>query len=265
MSATMQPAAYLEFAPPRPPGRLPSFGIALAAHLVLIAALTWGVGWKRQATQPAFEAEIWAAVPQEAAPRAVSPPPVPPAPKVQQPPPPQQREADIALEKEKKAKLERERKEAQDRKKAADDEKRRKEQEAKRREEAEAKELERQREDNLRRMAGLAGASGAPSSSGSALQSAGPSGTYAGRIMARIKPNIVFPERDSIPGNPATEVIVRLAPDGTIVGKRVSKSSGVKAWDEAVLRALDKTAVLPRDTDGRVVPEFPISFRPKDF
>ena len=34
------------------------------------------------------------------------------------------------------------------------------------------------------------------------------------------------------------------------------------AWDETVLRAIDKTEVLPRDTDGRVPPVFSIDFKP---
>jgi len=41
-------------------------------------------------------------------------------------------------------------------------------------------------------------------------------------------------------------------------------SSGNKAWDEAVLKAIDKTATLPRDEDGRVPSVLEISFRPKD-
>ena len=56
----------------------------------------------------------------------------------------------------------------------------------------------------------------------------------------------------------------RLAPDGTIVGKRIAKSSGVKTWDDAVLRALDRTEVLPRDVDGRVITPMELVFRPKD-
>ena len=69
---------------------------------------------------------------------------------------------------------------------------------------------------------------------------------------------------DSVPGNPSAEVEVRAAPDGTITGKRLVKSSGNKAWDDAVLRAIDKTETLPRDTDGRVPPLLVISFRPKE-
>ena len=41
------------------------------------------------------------------------------------------------------------------------------------------------------------------------------------------------------------------------------KSSGVRSWDEAVLRALDKTEILPRDVDGRVHSPLIIEFRPK--
>jgi len=118
------------------------------------------------------------------------------------------------------------------------------------------------REENMRRMQGLAGSSGSPSATGSALRSKGPSASYAGRIAASIKPNIVF--TDVVSGNPVAEVQLRVAPDGTIVSAKLIKSSGVKTWDDAVLRAIDKTGSIPRDTDGTVVPEFPIGFRPKD-
>ena len=69
---------------------------------------------------------------------------------------------------------------------------------------------------------------------------------------------------EDIAGNPAAEVEVRTAPDGTIVGQRLIKSSGNKAWDSAVLRAIEKTETLPRDVDGRVPTQIVISFRPKD-
>jgi colicin import membrane protein len=81
-------------------------------------------------------------------------------------------------------------------------------------------------------------------------------------VIAKIKPNIVF--ADDISGNPVATVEVRTSPDGTIIGRKLIKSSGVKAWDDAVLRAIDKTEILPRDLDGRVPPSFEINFRPKD-
>ncbi len=109
---------------------------------------------------------------------------------------------------------------------------------------------------------GAPAGTGSPSSTGTAARDAGPSAGYAGRIVARVKPNIIF--TDEIAGNPAAEVELRMAPDGTIVSRRVVKSSGVAAWDDAVLRAIDRTAVLPRDVDGRVPSPIVIVFRPRD-
>ena len=119
---------------------------------------------------------------------------------------------------------------------------------------AEAQKREELRQQSLKRMAGMAG--------GAAAQNAGPSAEYAGRIRARITPNITY--TDTISGNPTTEIEVRTMPDGTIISRKISKSSGVKSWDDAVLAAIDKTEVLPRDQDGRVPGTLMISFRPRD-
>ena len=314
-----------QFAPPRPPARLRAITLAVLVHAVLIGALTWGVNWKNTADQPAVEAELWAAVPTQAAARAVeppAPPPPPPTPEPVVPPPPppppvravqppDTREADIAIEREKKRleqekkareqqqereKRERERKEEERRdrleqekkerlqkekdkeqrekllaeqkkaeqekqKKLAED-KRKAEEAAKRKAEAEEKQLAKMREDNMRRIQGMAGATGAENATGTAQRSAGPSGSYGGKVAAKVKPNIVYP--DAISGNPRAVVEVRAAPDGTIVGKKLIQSSGNKAWDDAVLRALEKTETLPRDVDGRVPSSLEIGFRPQD-
>lgn len=278
-------ADRLEFAPPSTPGLLRSLGLAILAHMLLMAALTWGVNWKRDAQTPAVEAELWSAVPQQAAPKLEETPPEPePAPA---PPPPKANpgpsDADIALTREKERKLKEKLEQEQRQKEKLALEKKRQqdkvEQEKKQAEEKKKKALETQakdklktqqeaekvkklREENLKRMAGLAGASGSPSATGTALRAAGPSASYAGRIIGRVKPNIVFTE--DIAGNPSAEVEVRTAPDGTIIGRKLLKSSGVRAWDEAVLKALDKTEVLPRDVDGRVPPTLEITFRPRD-
>ena len=76
-----------------------------------------------------------------------------------------------------------------------------------------------------------------------------------------MKPNITF--TDEVSGNPTAEVEVRQSEDGTILGSRLVKSSGVRAWDEAVLRAVEKTQKLPRDIDGNVVSPVIIEFKPK--
>ena len=193
------------------------------------------------------------------------------------------RKEDLKKAEEKKAKLkaeddkrkleakkeeERKDKERKDKERA---EKERKEKEAKKQQEQkdskaaaeEAKKLDAIRKENMKRMAGLAGATGGENATGTAMKASGPSDSYGGRIRARIKPNITFDD-SSVAGNPSAEVEVRCAPDGTIVSRKLVKSSGNSAWDNAVLKAIDKTEVLPRDTDGRVHSPLLISFRPKD-
>ncbi|MEY2810590.1 MAG: hypothetical protein RLZ66_2101, partial [Pseudomonadota bacterium] len=141
------------------------------------------------------------------------------------------------------------------------DKKAKAEKEAKERAEAE-KRMEAQRQENLKRIAGMAGASGGPTATGTALKASGPSASYGGMIRAKVKPNITFTE--DVVGNPTAEVEVKCSPDGTIVDRKLLKSSGNKGWDEAVLKALDKTEKLPRDTDGRVPSPMVITFRPRD-
>jgi colicin import membrane protein len=301
------------FMPTPPKGRGPALVLALFAHALLIAAIAFGVHWRR--FEPTtMSAELWSATPQAAAPRAVEPPtppqpevkkvapvvkppePVaPPKPDTPAPPDPQ-----IAIEKAKReeaqrvqaAQEEQARKDQakidqakvdqakrdqadRDRQRAADDAAKKKADADKlkadkdkadkaeaAKEKADAAKLAALRDAQLKRMLGQADATGGPTDTGSALHSSGPSASYAGRIMARIKPNIVF--NDSVDGNPIATVEVKLAPDGTIVGKRLIKSSGFKSWDDAVLRAIDRTEVLPRDVDGRVPPPFQIDFRPHD-
>ncbi|MDD5336783.1 MAG: cell envelope integrity protein TolA [Rhodoferax sp.] len=285
----------LDFVPPPTPGALRSLALAILAHAFLVAALTWGMHWRREAVSVTAEAELWSEVPQQAAPKPIEAPPEPPAPVAEPSPPPVRAEpplpsdADIALAKE-KLRLKKEQQLEQERQRQAQlkqeklllekqrlQEKREKEKQAaqekkkadleKRRKEAlqtqqEAQKLEAQRQANIKRMTGLAGASGAATSTGTALQSSGPSASYAGRVSGRIKPNIVFV--DEIAGNPIAEVDVRAAPNGTIISRKLSKSSGVKSWDDAVLKAIDKTEKLPPDVDGRVPSSLIIGFRPKE-
>jgi len=193
-----------------------------------------------------------------------------------EPPPPA---PDITVERErerKKAEAERKKVEAEaDRKKAEatrkieDDRKKReqllaqKEAAQKAEEQAADERLARQREENLRRMMGQAGATpGATGSTGSAAQNAAPSANYAGRVKAAVRPNIVFTGMAEF--NAAAEVEVSSAPGGNIIARRLIKSSGYKDWDEAVLRAIDKTRALPRDNDGRVPATLIIAFRPNE-
>jgi len=60
------------------------------------------------------------------------------------------------------------------------------------------------------------------------------------------------------------EVEVQCAPDGTILSRKLVTPSSDGDWNRIVLRAIDKTEVLPRDTDGRAPCPFLITFHPKD-
>lgn len=279
----MNADAHDPLRPRRPGGMGRGAMFALGVHVVLLIAIAFGVSW-RSSEPSGVTAELWAAVPEVAAPAPVAPPqPVPPKvepkpePKVEPPPPkPQVNEAEIALEKAKAEKARREQEELREReaKEKAEAQRQRElaqkqerekaekleREKAARAEKAEAERVARLREENLKRLQGLTGATGAPQSSGSAQRDAGPSASYAGRIVARVKPNIVLTE--SVPATLRAEVEVRAAPDGTIIGRRLVKSSGNTNWDEAVLRAIDRTESLPRDTDGRVPSVITIGFTP---
>ena len=300
----------LDFVPPRDAGSARALGLALLAHALLMAALTWGVNWKSADQSASFEAEIWSSIPQAAAPKLVetAPPPPLPAPVPQSLPPPVPApkapevkaappapDVDIALEQEKKRKAllaqkELEARKALDKLKAAKAElQAKKEKELKAKEELaerlaaqqQAQQLElkkqakqqdiqkqaqvaaqKQRDENLKRMAGQAGASGDPTSTGSAQKSSGPSGSYAGKVRSRVKPNVVF--TDDIVCNPTAEVEVRTTSDGTIISQKLIKSSGSKAWDDAVIKAIIRSETMPRDIDGRVPTPMILEFRPKD-
>jgi colicin import membrane protein len=310
MSAIRQ---HLEFAPPATPGLVRAVLLALMAHLVLVAFLAIGVAWKRETPPVAVEAELWASVPQEAAPvppepepetpqpEPAPPLPVPPAPPPAPPVVDAPKAADIALAKEKEkekirlqkdkelqlAKLEQERKAQQDklkREKLAQ-EKQRKEQETKAaREKAEKTEkadkakaealakqkatkaaelaAQKNRDDQLKRMAALAGGeTSGTGGAGAAAKSAGPSASYNARVAGRIKPNVTY--TDIIVGNPKTEVTVTLSAGGDILSSRITKSSGNKSWDNAALNAIDKTAKLPLD-DGKVWSPMIIELSPQN-
>jgi colicin import membrane protein len=125
-----------------------------------------------------------------------------------------------------------------------------------------AEATKKQRDDAMQRMLGMAGATGGAEASGTAQRSSGPSASYGGKVRAKVKPNVLF--TDDIAGNPSAEVEVRTTPDGTIVGQKLVKSSGNKAWDDAVIKAIIRTETMPRDVDGKVPTPMILEFRPKE-
>ena len=307
-----------EFTPPSTSGRGRAIGLAVLAHAFLIAALTWGVSWKREANNAPVQAELWSTTVQQAAPALVEPstlpPPTPPPqiepkpePKVEPPPPPPKAvkvvepepeptiDPQIAIEKakkEEKKKLEKKkaieakalakqqaeeeaeeeaRLEALDKKKRALEVKKleaKKAADAKKTADAKAAandakyeaSLKASREANLKRIAGLAGASGGETATGTAKQSTGPSAGYGAKVNSAIYPKIVFTGDPS--ADPEADIEIKLSPDGTILSRRLLKSSGNKAWDKAALDAVDKTEVLPKDIDGRAPSAIIIGIHP---
>ena len=295
----MSPQRPYPLPDPGGPWGLP-VALALGVHALLVLALTWGVSWK-QTPEPVLDAELWSALPQVAAPARVEPPaepepePEPPTPEPEpepepEPPPPPpppppaktpvQAKPDIAALK--KAEDERKAKEQAAKAKAAKDKaakdkaakekaardkaarekaaKEKAEKAAKAKAEADAKRREAQRKEQIDRVMGQA--SGTGNAAGNAAVNSGPSASYGGRVAARIRPNVVL--ADPVVGNPRAEVEVRADAEGKILSRRLVKSSGNAAWDQAVLRAIDRTGTLPRDTDGRVPPALIIGLRPED-
>ncbi|MET0351866.1 MAG: cell envelope integrity protein TolA [Rhizobacter sp.] len=277
---------------PRPPaGMGRGLMFAIAAHVLLVAALTFSVNWN--SSDPAgVEAELWSAVPQIAAQRVEAqeppPPPEPPKPEpkpvpkpVEAPPPPKPApDPQIAIEKEKekarkekqlkeeKLRDEQERKEKLEKQKA--DEKKAEDKKAEEKKLAEKKKqdaarqqqaLDAQREAQLKRILAQAGAdNGSPG--GTAMKSSGASSSYAGRIVAAVKPRINFAGDRSPTWR--TEVEIRQGPDGTILSVKLLKGSGSQEWDNAVLRAAEGAGKLPRDIDGSVQPQIIITFKGSD-
>ena len=234
-------------------------------------------------------------------PVAVVTPPTPPAPVVQ-PEPAQQKlaEPDIALEKEKKRKQEKDdaerlkkeklaekkaleeelknekkkqaelekTKRAEDKKQkeeaAAEEKKKLAEEQQRKQEEAAASEQRaRKRREEIQRLNQMAGDGGA----GDAEKSQGPRGdnSYARKVAGLIKSHTILPQND-IAGNPAVEFLIELQPDGGLRSDpKMTKSSGIAAFDQAVKRAIEKSAPFPPDpSTGKVPANINITHRLKD-
>jgi len=126
-----------------------------------------------------------------------------------------------------------------------------------RRRQQQAQAAERRRQENIRRMQDLARSSAPPAAA------AQPSDEYVARVTALIRSKINYNGLHA--GNPLAVVRVRATADGRIVRINLMQRSGTPAWDDAVVRALQKTPALPRDDDGRIpATDIIIDFRPDD-
>jgi colicin import membrane protein len=248
--------------------------LAIAVNLGFVLFLIFHVTW-RNPPQESVAVELYAPsppiekveaptmqpeLPPEPAPKVEPPktappkvePPKPP-PKVEPPPPPK---PDITL-KEKQAKAERERKERE----KLETEKReveRKQQEKRLAEvrerqarEAEALRAQAERERKLQQQIALNAARSKADAD------------YVRRIQSKIRGNVVLPP--DMPGNPEAVFDVVQLPTGEIIDVQLEKSSGLRAYDEAVQRAILKSSPLPRpDNPDLFRRNLTLKFRPLD-
>jgi len=268
----------------RPAPKLAAGALALGVHVLFALLLVFGVSWQTQPPAPVM-VDLWEALPSSPPPPRVRPEPVKipepvkaaPAPKPVVSEPPPVKAPDIALEK-KKAETERLKKlqvvqqaEEKARAEAARAVRDKQLAEQKKREQL----LKMEEEDLMRRMADEEAASTARQSqlaearaAASKRQAAvaGVVGEYRDLISAKVRGYTRVP--DNLKGNPEVRCLVKLLPTGEVQSVQVTKSSGNLAYDEAVVRAIEKSSPLPlpadRDARAAFVPELSFVHRPKE-
>jgi len=249
--------------------------LALVVHLALFAFLWIGISWQNE-DGGSIEAEVWDVEVKEAAPRAEMPEPAveeaakePDSP-VKEPEPTEvttDAKPDIALEEEKKrkeAKKKEEETRREDEKKKKEEVKKKEIEDAKKKQlkEADQKKADAIMAEEAKRLAAKSGIGGTGTSAYSTGSVRADSG-YVRQVSAKIKSNTVFNVPDNLSGNPPVEYDVELLPDGSVKNIRMRKSSGVPGFDEAVRRAIEKSAPYPQNNAGRVPSRFEVSHKPK--
>ena len=130
---------------------------------------------------------------------------------------------------------------------------------------AQAKKLDAERRARLAQMQGSAGAPGstgnglAKSGTGSGSGGTATSPGYADKVRRVVRPNISWGgETEGL----ETVISVRCSPTGTLLDAQISHSSGNSAWDDAALRAVQRSNPMPQDIDGKTPTSFKITLRP---
>lgn len=262
----------------RPAPKLAAAALSLGVHVVFVVMLVFGVSWQTQPAAP-VSVDLWGALP------PASPPPRPqavarpapakpaPAPKTAEPPP---KAPDIALER-KKAEAERAKQLAEEKARAEAAAREKQLAEQKRIEAQRQREQQRQQEEMelMRRMADAEAAEASrlteqaearAAASRRQAEAAGVIAQYRDLISAKVRGNTRLP--DNLKGNPEVRILVRLLPTGEVQRVQLTRSSGNPAYDDAVLRAIEKSSPLPlpadRDARAAFVPELSFVHRPKD-
>ena len=234
------------------PGKLFSFVLAIAVHLLLLAFLFYGVRWQNQKPE-AIEVELVQAAPpiMEPAAQPVEPPPPPPPTPVAEPetklPPPKPDIIQKDKEKPKPAPQEKPQPSSSPFQKQLEQELK----QAAERKQTEAAKAAVDRELQQVRAAQAAAARDKANAD------------YIARIRGKIKGNILLPP--DIKGNPEALFDVVQLPSGEILSVALKKSSGHVGYDAAVERAILKSSPLPRPEPASVFSrELELKFRPKE-
>jgi len=241
--------------------------LAVAVNIAFIAFLVFSVTWQNRKLEP-VSVELYAPpAPAAEKPEPPKPPPEPPKPQPEPPKPLPKAEplpptkAEIAL-KAKQDQAERERHET-DKREAEKREADKREAEKRKQEEkrvAETRERRAREADALKAQAErerLAAAKAVEAAQAKAIDD------YIRRIQSKIKGNVVVPP--DIAGNPEAIFDVVQLPTGEIIDVQLRKSSGVRAYDEAVQRAIIKASPLPRpDAADLFRRNLTLKFRPSD-
>jgi colicin import membrane protein len=245
------------------PGKVPSVVLAVTVHLLLAVFLFFGVRW--QSKQPeAVMVELWVSPPvaEKVVPAPeIKPEPIPePKPEVKPVPQTEPPKPDIALEKKKELKKEPPKKEPP--KKVLKEPPKKelpklnldRSKDIRAQLESETAQLKQQldKERILDQMKRDGAASAARADA-----------AYIGKLKGKIKSNVVLPP--DIPGNPEAIFDVVQLPTGEVMSVNLRKSSGHKAYDDAVERAIRKSSPLPRpDSPEQFQRSLEIKFRPLD-
>lgn len=245
-------AEALAFPLRREPAMLRSFVLAALMHAVLIGIMFLGVRFQSHPPST-VEVELWDTPP----PQAELKPEPPPPPKVE-PPKPEAEPAkpvvkpDIAVQKKPEPKPKPKAKPEPKRDLA--NEKRMREQLAME-QKAVVEQNEARRERELKAL--IAKQQQAARDRGLA--------TWTDKIKSKIKSRIPVQVAEAVGGNPDAIFNVSLLPNGEVLTVRMKKSSGNKAYDEAVERAILGASPLPKPDDASLFQrQLELTFRPRD-
>jgi TonB family protein len=82
---------------------------------------------------------------------------------------------------------------------------------------------------------------------------------YLEKVQRRVRPNIVW--AGETPGL-ETVVTIHCSPTGTLLSATIALSSGNSQWDDAALRAVQRSDPMPLDTNGKAPASFTVTLRP---